>query len=95
MPSSDVAFWTNASVNQIPVTCNYGGGLRLICPIAVGKAYSIDKILAYQVSGYSSRGLKPLGSTDNWRCLRMELATAAVLTPGAWYDPSPHSQPAD
>ncbi len=58
---------------------SYRGSIREVCPHVLGKTKGRPYSLLYQFGGESSSGLKPDGSPDNWRCLRIdELSHVAV-----------------
>src|SRR5450755_1086673 len=64
------------------------GQERIICPYRVGWSNeSNHNVLHYQISGYSARGLKPIGSSANWRCHPLESFTAAEIIEGDFVGP--------
>jgi hypothetical protein len=61
----------------------YRGFARLVSPIRFGwKTTEKDgrhkNLFCYQFGGYSSRGLGPEGSAENYRCWNMDEINAAV-----------------
>src|SRR6266571_5561697 len=51
---------------------SYQGSIREMCPHVLGKKSGSPYALLYQFAGESATGLKPDGSPDNWRCLRID-----------------------
>jgi hypothetical protein len=50
-------------------------------------------VLSYQYGGDSESGLKPAGSSDNWRCLAVENLSQVELLDGPWQTADNHSRP--
>jgi hypothetical protein len=75
------------------VALNYHGSIREMCPHVLGKTKSHFYSLMYQFAGESKGGLKPDGSPENWRCLRLdELSQVAVRkSKGEWHTASNYS----
>ena len=68
------------------VIAKYRGQTREMCPDKMGPKYGSGyHVLAYQFAGYSSRGLKPIGSTANWRCFDLDNLTEVTLIEGEWH----------
>jgi hypothetical protein len=69
------------------VALNYRGSVREMCPHMLGKTKGAPYALMYQFAGETKAGLKPDGSPDNWRCIRIEeISNAAARTSnGEWH----------
>ena len=72
---------------------SYRGSIREVCPHVLGKKNGRPYALLYQFAGESASGLKPDGSPDNWRCLRLdELSYVALRESGReWHTASNYS----
>jgi hypothetical protein len=72
---------------------NYHGSIREMCPHVLGKTKGLPYALMYQFAGETRGGLKPDGSPDNWRCLRLdELSHVAFRkSEGEWHTASNYS----
>jgi hypothetical protein len=75
------------------VALDYHGSVREMCPHVLGKTKGSPYALMYQFAGETKAGLKPDGSPDNWRCIRIEeISNAAVRTSeGEWHTASNYS----
>jgi hypothetical protein len=75
------------------VALNYRGSVREMCPHVLGKTKGSPYALMYQFAGETKAGLKPDGSPDNWRCIRIEeISNVAVRTSeGEWHIASNYS----
>ena len=75
------------------VALNYRGSVREMCPHVLGKTKGSPYALMYQFAGETKAGLKPDGSPDNWRCIRIEeISNVAVRTSeGEWHTASNYS----
>jgi len=58
---------------------NYRGSVREMCPHVLGKTKGSPYALMYQFAGETKVGLKPDGSPDNWRCLRLDELSHVVV----------------
>jgi len=60
-----------------------------------GRAATPDEehVLCYQFGGTSNTGLRPDGSGDNWRCVRVSELMNVQLAPGPWHTAPNHSRP--
>jgi hypothetical protein len=69
------------------IVARYQGYVREMCPHVVGKKNGQLQAFLYQFAGGSSGGLKPDGSTANWRCLRIdELSDVSTRkSSGKWH----------
>ena len=69
------------------IALDYHGSVREMCPHVLGKTKGSPHALMYQFAGESDAGLKPDGSPENWRCLRIkDLSHAAVRkSNGEWH----------
>jgi hypothetical protein len=61
-----------AILAQDILAVNYRGSVREMCPHVLGKTKGSPYVLMYQFGGETKTGLRPDGSPDNWRCLRIE-----------------------
>ena len=75
------------------VALDYRGSVREMCPHVLGKTNGLLYALMYQFAGETRTGLKPDGSPDNWRCIRIEeLSNVAVRkSEGEWHTASNYS----
>jgi len=75
------------------VALNYHGAVREMCPHVLGKTKGSPYALMYQFAGETKNGVKPDGSLDNWRCIRIEgVSSVAVRKPrGEWHTASNYS----
>ena len=67
-----------------------GEAQRKICPYRLGKSReAVVNVLYYQYDGYTARsgGLRPDGSSDNWRCNRVSDIDAVDLIDEGWHQP--------
>src|SRR5580704_6733091 len=74
---------------KICLNVTYQGHTRLVAPIRLGwKTTDEDgphkNFFCYQLGGYSSKGLKPDGSIDNYRCWKLSDITSALPTKDHW-----------
>lgn len=75
----------NAVLDRDSVSALYQGHLRIFSPVLLGTKAGEPHVLGYQFGGTSHQPLRPEGSPENWRCLRVsELADVNVL-PGIWH----------
>ena len=75
------------------VALDYRGSVREMCPHMLGKTKGSPYALMYQFAGETKAGLKPDGSPDNWRCIRIEeVSNVAVRkSKGEWHTASNYS----
>lgn len=78
--------------NHIAVEVNYKNHIRQVWPIRYGwknteKKGQHKNLFCYQIGGYSSKPLKPLGSHENYRCWNVEDICSAVPIRAQWYSP--------
>jgi hypothetical protein len=75
------------------VALDYRGSVREMCPHVLGKTKGSPYALMYQFAGETTAGLKPDGSPDNWRCIRIEeISNVAVRKSGGeWHTASNYS----
>lgn len=73
---------------------SYRDSIREVCPHVLGRKKGQPYTLLYQFAGESSSGLNPDGSTDNWRCLRIDqLSHVALRKAGLeWHTASNYSE---
>jgi hypothetical protein len=72
------------------IEVQYDGHIRHVSPIRFGWKTTEDEglhknLFCYQFGGYSSRGLSPDGSEDNFRCWKLEDITYVAVIPGIWH----------
>ena len=83
-----------AIVHRRPITALYRGRRRLLCPHLLGWNKNRRlQVLCYQYGGDSQSGLKPAGTSDNWRCLAVENLSDVELLDGPWQTAENHSRP--
>ena len=75
------------------VALNYRGSVREMCPHVLGKTKGSPYALMYQFAGETGTGLKPDGSANNWRCIRIEeVSNVAVRkSEGEWHTAANYS----
>lgn len=93
----------NAILNREQVLATYHGYYREMCPHVIGGKRTKDRkghlgpreahALFYQFAGESKSGLKPLGSPENWRCIRIDELSNVATRKGPWYTAPNHSRP--
>ena len=76
--------------NKSSLEVFYKGHLRRISPVRFGRKTTEKdglhkNLMCYQFSGYSSRGLKPDGSMENYRCWNLEDITTALPIEAPWH----------
>jgi hypothetical protein len=76
-----------AIINRNIVSARYRGYMREMCPHVIGTKNDRAQALLYQFAGESRNALKPDGSPDNWRCVRVdELSDVSVRkAEGEWH----------
>jgi hypothetical protein len=78
-----------------PISAIYEEHPRLFCPHRLGRnREGALRVLCYQFGGASRSGLKPPGSSDNWRCIALDKLNAVKLLESAWQTALNHSRPA-
>jgi hypothetical protein len=75
----------NAVLERDSVCAWYQGHLRLFSPFVLGTKRGEPHVLGYQFDGTSHEPLKPEGSPQNLRCLRVAELTDVNLLPGIWH----------
>ena len=93
MPSATYEQIKAAIQRKQQITCDYNGYYRELCPHAIGHKNGIEQVISYQFGGESSGGLEPLGSPQNWRCMRVSGITNLQVQDGEWHSYSPHTRP--
>ena len=76
--------------NKTSLEVIYQNQTRLIAPIRYGwktteKEGLHKNLMCYQFGGYSSRGLGPDGSMQNYRCWNLEDISSAVPIEAPWH----------
>ena len=87
MTSATYRLFRQAILQEKQVTCVYQGFRRELCPHIIGHGGGVEKVLAFQFGGESSRGL-PAGG--EWRCLRLAEVENARLRDGSWHEGGTH-----
>jgi hypothetical protein len=82
-----------AIIAKDTVVAGYRGLVREMCPHIIGMKDGRAQALLYQFAGESRSGLKPDGSPDNWRCVRVdELSDVSIRkSGGVWHSASNYS----
>jgi hypothetical protein len=85
--------WT-AVQDKRPISAVYDERRRLFCPHRLGRNKKGQlRVLCYQYGGESDRGLGPVGSPANWRCIALEKLRKVELLEGTWRTAPNHSRP--
>ena len=82
---------SHAIKNKQIVTATYGGHRRRLCPHVIGEKNGKVNCLFYQFGGLSDSGLSR-DSTQNWRCIKVELLTDVSVSEGEWHTADNHSR---
>jgi len=90
MTSQTYLIFREAVLKKKQVTCVYHGLPREICPHTLGYTNGREQALSFQFAGQSSSGLPPSGE---WRCMKLDGVTNAVLRDGPWHTAPDHSRP--
>lgn len=90
MPSSQFDVIESAMRTRKQIICVYNGLHREICPHTLGWKNGREKVLGFQFSGQSSKGLPPDGE---WRCMFIDEIQNLNVREGAWHTSGPHTQP--
>jgi hypothetical protein len=82
-----------AILNHRILAVVYRGSIREVCPHVIGKTKGLPYALLYQFGGESSSGLEPDGSTDNWRCVQINVLShvAVKKSSSGWHTASNYS----
>lgn len=83
----------SAIENKMAVSARYEGKYREFCPHVIGFKNGVAQLLGYQFAGESSSGLKPEGSAENWRCMKLEKLTEVRMLQSGWHTASNHGRP--
>jgi len=77
-----------------PIEAIYQRRLRLFCPHRLGRnADGQLRVVCYQYGGESQSGLRPVGSSANWRCVVLEKLSKVKLLDDTWRTAPNHSRP--
>ncbi len=71
-----------AIIAKRQVRAHYDGGMREVCPHAIGTRDGQARAFVFQFAGYSRRGLPPGGG---WRCLPVDRLTDVSTHEGPWH----------
>lgn len=75
--------------NKRPVRGIRDGQERFFCPYRIGWSRKNDyNLINYQFGGYSESGLEAEGSSNNWRCHRVDSYTEVQIVDGPWHEPT-------
>lgn len=78
-----------------PISAVYHNRRRLFCPHRLGRNKDGQlRVLCYQYGGDSKSGLKPMGSSENWRCIALDKLRSVEPLDGMWRTAPNHSRPA-
>lgn len=80
MPSPTYTLIARAMEDRRQIAGLYKGLRRVLVPVVLGWSEGREKLLAYQVSGASSRALR--GPETRWRCLFVDELSGAALSDG-------------
>ena len=84
----------SAIVHRRPIAALDRERRRLLCPHLLGwNKHRRLQVLCYQYGGDSESGLKPAGTSDNWRCLAVENLSQVELLDGPWQTAENRSRP--
>jgi hypothetical protein len=75
----------SALLNEEQIIAQCKGGIREMCPHAVGTKQGKPRALFYQFAGFSESGLGPHGSLGNWRCVDIDELSNVSRRTGAWH----------
>jgi predicted nucleic acid-binding protein len=78
---------SEAILKRRPVTLNYNGVHRHVCPYILGHTNGDERVLVFQFGG-ASRTKLPAGG--EWRCLRLTQVSDVKFSEGAWRGESYH-----
>jgi len=82
MTSPNYDLFRTALLACRPVSFDYQGFTRIVCPHVVGMKHGAEKVLTFQFAGGSNSGL-PAGG--QWRCVFVhEVSNVRVLDPAPW-----------
>jgi len=84
-PKSKYRLIRNAVLERDSISAQYQGHLRIFSPVLLGTKVGEAHVLGYQFDGTSHQPLRPDGSPENWRCLRVSELTEVNLLPGIWH----------
>jgi predicted DNA-binding transcriptional regulator YafY len=85
MPSAVYELIREAIQKEKQVTCLYKRMYREICPVVIGHAKGVEKLLAYQFGGETTSSRLP-----QWRCLFIAEISDVHLRDGPWYEGGGH-----
>jgi hypothetical protein len=84
-PKSKYDLIRSAVLERDSLSALYQGRLRIFSPVLLGTKAGEPHVLGYQFDGTSRQPLRPDGSPENWRCLRVSELTEVNLLPGIWH----------
>jgi hypothetical protein len=84
-PKSNYELIRNALLEHDSLSARYQGHLRIFSPVILGTKVGEAHVLGYQFDGTSHQPLRPDGSPENWRCLRVSDLTDVNVLPGIWH----------
>lgn len=83
----------NAIQQKQPITADYKGYHRVLCPHVIGMKNGREQCLCYQSGGESSSGLSD-DPRKNWRCMAIdELSGVAAAAGEPWVTAPNHTRP--
>ena len=83
----------DAIVNTKVIRAIYRAHERVMCPHLLGTKNGRAQALFYQFAGRSSSGLKPDGSSNNWRCMFLDELSNVRSEDGTWHTAPNQSRP--
>ena len=90
MRSATYRLFRDAILNQQRIVCRYDGYWRELCPVIIGLSDGEEKLLAYQVGGWTSAG--PIAREGAWKCFRLAHVDEPKFQDGPWREGSGHAQ---
>ena len=82
-----------AILTKTQVFATYDGYARAMCPHVMGTKRGRSNALCYQFAGASRRGIGPVGSPNNWRCVHLDQLEDVVLQEGPWHTAPNYTRP--
>jgi len=82
----------DAVLHKRQVVARYQNHKRVLCPHTLGYKQGKEQCLFYQCGGTSTSGLGPMGSPDNWRCIRLAGLTEVAVQDGEWFTCDNHTK---
>jgi len=74
-----------ALLQRRPVSADYHGRPRLLCPHALGWKNGRAKVLSYQAAGTTSHGGLPADPAQRWRSMFIDEIDHPAVVDGEWH----------